>query len=138
MRPLYEAHITFDFAVAEWVKKRHTAKWKFSIIDGDPNLGDKVFCYLTSYDDDPFCLLERMKDEIFIVSLHFPRELYDEFGSNLRMKIERIVYDTKTNRDEINVPCIKCDGTGWTVERGMNEYELDIKVPCVCSFESQR
>lgn len=101
MRPLYEAHITFNHQVREWVERHHSQKWKFSAIDGDPVLGDRVYCYLTSYDEDQWNLLSRMQDEVSNVSAFIPSEVYWDHGAPVRLKIERIVYDTKTNRDEV-------------------------------------
>lgn len=99
-KPLFEAHITYSSRHREWVEKNHSPDWKFSAIDGDPVLGKEVFCYLTSYDDSAENLLRRMvreRDRLMCC-------VKNEYGPGaVRMKIERIVYDTKTRRDEVLV-----------------------------------
>lgn len=100
-KPLYEAHITYRSADKSVVEKHHSSDWKFSAIDGDPVMGKEVFCYLTSYDSDPKNLLRRMVRERDSIG----RCLAGEWGPvAARMKIEKIVYDTKTNRDEVLAP----------------------------------
>ena len=99
---LYEAHITYAIEDQAAVEKYHSPEWKFSAIDGDPVLGKKVFCYLTSYDANPHKLLDRMKCEAD--SLRYFSEVPGYDGAEpVRQKIERIVYDTKTQRDEVTL-----------------------------------
>jgi hypothetical protein len=82
---MFEAHITYDGRHRAVVEYHCPKGWKFSAIDGDPVLGKKVFCYLTSYDVDGKRLLERLYTAIAAVPVLPCRE-----------KIEMIVYDTKT------------------------------------------
>jgi hypothetical protein len=93
MTELYEAHITYEIEHREAVEKHRSDKWKFSAIDGDPILGKKVFCYLTSYDSSATRLLERMQEEVSRIGV-----------KEVRQKIEKIVYDTKTSRNEVGFP----------------------------------
>lgn len=90
---LYEAHITFKLEHREKVETCCPPGWKFSAIDGDPVLGKGVFCYLTSYDSSDSMLLSRMERVC---------QGFDYLGVKaVRQKIERIVYDTKTSRNEV-------------------------------------
>lgn len=100
MRPLYEAHITYDLVDRTTVEASHSPEWKFSAIDGDPVLGAKTFCYLTSYDSDAGRLLERMRMETAaVVAVAIAACRKEPFP--VRLKVERIVYDSKTHRDEV-------------------------------------
>jgi hypothetical protein len=82
----YEAHITFSKDHADFVRRcAAELEWKFSQIDGDPVLGDKVFCYLSAHDDSQMRLMQRMGDVV---------EKLKPFGIiPLRTKIEEILYD---------------------------------------------
>lgn len=87
---LYEAHITYKEECRTMLEALTIPGWKFSCIDGDPVLGKQKFCYLTSYDIDGKILLHRMR--MVVESMGF---------SCVRQKIEHIVYDTKTDIDEL-------------------------------------
>lgn len=67
--------------------------WKFSQIDGDALLGAKPYCYLTAYDPDGRTLLARANDA--------KRQLNANGVDVLRVKVEEIVYDTKTGMDSM-------------------------------------
>ena len=91
----YEAHITMD-------KMDNTVKavqgglgpWVYSCIDDDPVMGQKPYCYLTGYHEDPSMLKARMEYACSI--------LKNDLGIPvLRTKIERIVFDSKTGVNEI-------------------------------------
>jgi hypothetical protein len=88
--PLFEAHITYDIEHKSRVAALCPHGWKFSKIDGDPVMGTKVFCYLTSYRNDDQELLRAARAAVGMVGV-LP----------LRLKIERIVYDSKIERNEI-------------------------------------
>jgi hypothetical protein len=89
----FESHITID--------KRHevqvaamatTHDWKFSVITGCPLLGPGTYCYLTGYDTNQDKLRKRVEETA---------ELLKAAGIEpLRLKIERITWDTKTGVDE--------------------------------------
>ena len=85
----YECHITCnrdDHSIVQNVGE--PAGWKFSKIDGDPLLGQKVFCYLTRHHRDFEALkslMQAMTSALKIVGVEVVRE-----------KIEHIIYDTKT------------------------------------------
>jgi hypothetical protein len=90
----FEAHITLaqeHRAVAQMVGE--TELWVFSEITGCPILGQGTYCYLTGYAPDSLALKEEM--EAVAEQLRF------HGAEPLRMKIEQIVYDTKTGRDDL-------------------------------------
>jgi len=91
----FEAHITMPRDKAEDVEKwAEISGWKFSQIDGDPLMGKQAYCYLTNYDTDGKRLLMR--------TVTLGLNLQEHGIPVLRQKIEQIIYDTKTNVDEIN------------------------------------
>lgn len=97
----FEAHLTADVKHADTVEAMVNlgSGYKFSRIDGDAQMGAKPFCYVTAYEPNADRLLERMKAFETILSAHGV--------DTLRIKIERIVYDTKTGVDELTpVPAI--------------------------------
>lgn len=92
--PKYEAHVTCPREASDEVRKvGELTGWKFSAFDADPIMGDKPFCYLTSYSQDVY----RLRAE----SDALARLLAQHGVQVLREKIERIVFDTKTGVDEI-------------------------------------
>lgn len=89
---IFEAHITFPSSDAYYVKQKGDKwGWKYSQIDGDPVLGNNVYCYLSKHSDDYLELYNHM--ELFYLenckSLHI-----------IRKKIELIMYDWKSDRIE--------------------------------------
>lgn len=87
---MYEAHMTFDLSEAEACKEFASdpnQRWRYSQILGDPVLGPGGRCYLTAYGKDPLDL----KYQMIAIS--------EMFRMPIRMKIEHIVYDTKTGVD---------------------------------------
>ena len=92
----YEAHITCPRESSDTIQRlitRRLTKWKFSAFDADPLMGDKPFAYLTSYDPSDEDMLDHMTEAAYAL---------EAAGVPvLRQKIERIVFDTKTQVDEI-------------------------------------
>jgi hypothetical protein len=99
---VYEAHITMKLPTStpqglaslreQWKTLAREHGWKTSAIDGDPVMGDEVFFYFTSYGDNADRLLERMTE--------MGRTVASATGCiALRMKIEHVIYDTKTGID---------------------------------------
>lgn len=88
----FESHITCFRSNSDKVKEiGESAGWSFSAIDGDPVMGKQAYCYLTSYDTDGQNLHDSMK--VVAASL-------EAVGiTPLRLKIEEIIFDTKTNYD---------------------------------------
>ena len=87
---LYEAHITYKAEHRAHLEALLIPGWKFSAIDGDPVLGKEVYCYLTSYDKDGKNLLARMQRTVETIGFEA-----------VRQKVEQIVYDTKTGRNNL-------------------------------------
>lgn len=85
----YEAHMTFDREHAAKVETAAALGWVYSVITGCPLLGSGTYCYLTGYSrDDPAQLLREMEATA--------TALAQSGVPVLRLKIERIVYDSKT------------------------------------------
>lgn len=83
----FECHLTFSIGFAASVQSYAHDGWKFSKIDGDPVLGDKVFCYLTAYDDNIVDMLNRMNAKAaFLQQVGVPV---------IRKKIELILVDER-------------------------------------------
>lgn len=90
----FEAHITLDKTHAtEVAKVADSTGWTFSQITGCPLLGPGTYCYLTGYNTDDQKLMEAMDDNVVALA--------HKGIVALRLKIERIVYDTKTNVNEV-------------------------------------
>lgn len=89
---MFEAHITFNSQLyGDFLDKIAGPKfgWKYSVIAGDPVLGKDTFCYLSKHDTEPRALY---------VSMHDVATKLQSVGvAVLRMKIEEVLYDTKTN-----------------------------------------
>lgn len=93
--PCHEAHITLAQGDRDVARElADTYAWVFSEITGCPILGQGTYCYLTGYDPDADALWVELTNLAAICRL---RGL-----TVLREKIERIVYDTKTGRDEVS------------------------------------
>ncbi len=90
---MYEAHITFERENAAKVEEIGSSiGWKFSKIDGDPVLGQKVFCYLTRHAKDGAQLLLDAMEATTAVGV-----------TVIRVKVEHIVYDTKTGINVLGI-----------------------------------
>ena len=91
----FEAHITLPREKSDWVQAAAMENWKFSAIDGDALMGKKPYCYLTAYDSSAIELFKSMTQMCKIL---------ERVGVDvLRKKVEKIIYDTKTNVDEIHL-----------------------------------
>lgn len=96
MKPCYEAHLTYakeHRAAVQQIGDHPEFAWVFSEITGCPILGQGTYCYLTGYDSDPVELRRRMQ--------RVADQLAEHAAVPLRMKIEHIVFDTKTGRNEL-------------------------------------
>lgn len=86
----YEAHITFPRRDEETVKRLAlSGRWKFSRIDGDPVLGDAVFCYLTSYGRNYGSLKSAMDSEA--------QRARNHGAEVVRTKLEEILFDSRSS-----------------------------------------
>lgn len=92
----YEAHITLNKDDREIAQRAEGQwGWVFSEITGCPILGQGTYCYLTGYDPDGQQLKAEMEQVMAWIGQKQPNTLI------LRAKIEHIVYDTKTGRNEL-------------------------------------
>lgn len=110
----YECHITLESKHPHSLRETLEALgWKFSAVDGDPNLGSGVKCYATRQYNS-----ER-------VALHHVIEIVKDLAENLRLqnykvlreKVELVVYDSHS----VTVRPDACDFTDaqWEAfERG--------------------
>lgn len=97
MKTYYECHITIQSTHVERVREAvQREKWKFSVIDGDPTLGDGVKCYATMHYN------ARLPEEEVLRRLH---EVADRLAPYrvIRRKIERVIYDDRSST-------VRCDG----------------------------
>jgi hypothetical protein len=95
--PKYEAHITCPREeggrVMRLCEEERITSWGFSAFDADPVLGDKPYFYLTMYSGD---------EKLLKKATNLMAAMLTQKGvSVIRQKIERIIYDTKTEVDEI-------------------------------------
>jgi hypothetical protein len=93
----FEAHITCPREASSVVESVAGEQWKFSAIDGDPVMGKKAYCYLTGFANDSGDLLLRMQQKA--------GEIEDKGIEVLRLKVEEIIYDTKTGVDCLKEQC---------------------------------
>jgi hypothetical protein len=94
--PRYESHITCDKEHAHRVEAIAKLQgWSYSAIAGCPLLGQGTYCYLTGYDGES---ADRLRDRVEDTA----RLLREEGIEPLRLKIEQIIWDTKTGVNEID------------------------------------
>lgn len=94
MKQYYECHITMIGKPTVIRKSLKESGWKFSKIDGDPDLGKGVKCYATRQFNIKF-KVEFILDVLVETAL----ELAKNSGCRiLRKKIEVVIYD---NRDSL-------------------------------------
>lgn len=103
MKTYFECHITMvgDPAVIRPVVE--AAKWKFSVIDGDPVLGEGVKCYATQ-------LFKRSLGEETVLSmlLDTAKQLENSGFKVLRRKVELVIYDDKAKSVRCTGGCPEC------------------------------
>ena len=97
MKQYYECHITM--MGNPQVIKPHvdTLKWKFSTIDGDPDLGAGVKCYATRHFN------KRYSEEYVATRLKIASSILEVYGfindfKVLRRKIELVIYDGRIDK----------------------------------------
>jgi hypothetical protein len=89
----YECHVTMVGDPAIIKPFVEAAKWKFSAIDGDPDLGDGVKCYATTQFNARY-------NEGMIHGLLCDMGLYlEDQGVNvIRRKIEAVIHDDRSSK----------------------------------------
>jgi hypothetical protein len=103
MTTYFECHVTLQgnpSLIRLEVEKR---KWKFSVIDGDPVLGDGIKCYATR-------LFNKKKGQASVQEeLFWIAEELKTLGHNvLRRKIELVIYDDRSVKVNCTGGCIGC------------------------------
>ena len=111
----YEAHMTFALKDADVVEKvsQEYPFWKFSKIHGCPMMGpDAKYAYLTGYTS--------ISGETLLVEMNrMALRLRLNSIQPLRLKIEHIIYDTKTGVNELHDKpvevkyCNACSREAW-------------------------
>ena len=83
----YECHLTFRDDPEAKLEEFTPYGWTFSKIDGDPLLGQQVYCYWTAWNGSQGVMEDEMRRQINRArELGFPL---------VRAKIEHIIYDQR-------------------------------------------
>lgn len=92
MKQYYECHITIKGDPCKIFSSIEKAGWKYSAIDGDPDLGKGVKCYATKQFN------KRLSIDNIILKLKATADLIKELSGAkiLRKKIELVIYDKIT------------------------------------------
>jgi hypothetical protein len=99
----YECHITL-MGDAETIRPEvERRKWKFSVIDGDPVLGEGIKCYATRLFNRKYFSNE-VQRELFRVA----SELKKLGFTVLRRKIEYVIFDDRSTRVNCVGGCVEC------------------------------
>lgn len=89
----FELHITME---GEKEKVKHFVEgigWKFSCIDGDPNLGDGVRCFATKQYNRGW------SEELILATLYQAARLLAAEGITItRRKVELVIYDDRSSK----------------------------------------
>lgn len=92
MKEYYECHITMKGNACQIEKAIKLYKWKFSSIEGDPDLGKGIKCYATKQFNMKF-----KKEFIIAVMKETAKEISEiSFAKILRKKIEVVIYDERS------------------------------------------
>src|ERR1051325_7475371 len=99
----FECHVTLmgdATTIRPEVEKR---KWKFSVIDGDPVLGDGIKCYATR-------LFNRRlgQEDVQNQLLTIAAELSSLGFNVLRRKVELVIFDDRSTKVRCNGGCKEC------------------------------
>jgi hypothetical protein len=98
----FECHITIACNQTDMDRLRthvlRHAPWHFSAIDGDPELGQRVFCYATNHYQN--------QEEAIAGVLKFATMLKERWRFRVvRRKVEQIVFDERFTNKKGWVPC---------------------------------
>lgn len=97
-KPYYECHITIQHSHCSLELERiqdaiEDNGWKYSVIDGDPTIGDGCFCYATTHISAK-AELKTVIDQMAAVA----ESLSAQDMRVIRQKVELVVYDTKQKK----------------------------------------
>jgi hypothetical protein len=86
----FECHITITPGPLKLVDIQQIVQdqgWKFSCIQGDPDLGDSSFCYATRWFDDK---------QHAITTTHMFKDRFEKLNLTIvRVKVEQVVHDSR-------------------------------------------
>ena len=99
----YECHITMLGDPKKIRPEVERCKWKFSVIDGDPVLGEGVKCYATH-------LFNRKHELMKVQAWLFDTAAYlSSCGFEvLRRKIELVIFDDRSVKINCTGGCVDC------------------------------
>jgi hypothetical protein len=99
----FECHVTMlgdPKVIRPEVEQR---KWKFSVIDGDPVLGEGVKCYATRLFN------KRLGQEVVQKQLLEIADELSNIGFNvLRRKVELVIFDDRSSKVRCTGGCAEC------------------------------
>ncbi len=95
MKKYYECHITIQhsYDCKELLRIQDEIEdmnWKYSVIDGDPTLGDDCFCYATAHMPMRFGL-----EKVIEAMKKVTSSLQNKKMRVIRQKVELVVYDER-------------------------------------------
>jgi hypothetical protein len=99
----FECHVTMLGHATEIRPEVERRKWKFSMIDGDPVLGDGIKCYATK-------LFNRRvgQDKVTEELLTIANELKNLGFTVLRRKVEMVIFDDRSSKIKCTGGCVEC------------------------------
>ena len=98
VKSYYEAHVTMLGLPWKYRTVVEDLGWKFSVIDGDPTLGDGIKCYATKH-----FKASLPKEEVLKELLDAADILKIEGCNVVRRKIELVIYDDRSST--VNFQC---------------------------------
>jgi hypothetical protein len=104
----YECHVTLLGNATEIRPEVENRKWKFSVIDGDPVLGDGIKCYATKLFNRRVAQDTVIK-ELFLIAT----ELQNNGFNVLRRKVELVIFDDRSSKVQCNGGCVECHLDDW-------------------------
>ncbi len=115
MNSYYECHVTMIGPPSEIKPVVEKLKWKFSVIDGDPVLGDDVKCYATKLFNN------RLTKESVLKDLLETAQKLDDFGCSrwivTRRKVELVIFDDRSSKVNCEGGCVDCHLDDITTEK---------------------
>lgn len=103
MSSYYECHVTMLGDPKSIRQSVESIGWKFSVIDGDPVLGDGVKCYATTFFN------KKTNKNLVIASVQETAKTLGRMGITvLRDKVEHVIYDSKSVKTNCTGGCKEC------------------------------